>query len=287
MAEECADNRQNLGLSRCKNLPSLPKTMITTNKNFTFTAAEAVSESFWQDAILAGQAERVYLWPEFDLVEYTPKETAYQDTNLSMIKVKDAMHRWKASINSSMCLHRAMFSHSSRNARVILIDIENQWLVTKTGTDEYRGLSIDNLNVEALMFNDGSGVATMTPILVALKDSLEVSENGYTFKSTFVNSLERLTDVVIAIVGTPSATTIKCTVKVECDGTNVEGLVTADFALTTTLGVAQVITSVAYADGVYTLTDTDFASGFLNLVSAANLSIQAYESTGAATVTVV
>ena len=285
MAEECNTIKQNLGLSKCKNLPTQPKIMFTTPRNFTFTEAQLTDSTFWQEAIKAGRASRVYLWPDFDMFENISEETQYEDTSLSYLVARQGNYRFKFSIHQSMCLHRAMFSHASNNDRVVIVDQKNQALVTKLGTDSYAGLSLQLLNPEKLMINDGS-VTSKSPILVALRDHLEVDENGYTFSMPFINSLERLTDVDIAVVGTPNATTIVVTVKASCDGTTIEGLVLADFVKLATGGAVETIDSVVYADGQYTLTGLAFTTGTVNLVASDELSLDAYESTGAATVTI-
>lgn len=287
MAEECADNRENLGLSRCKNLPSQFKGMFTVPKNLRFTATQAATASFWQDLIKSGRATRVYLWPEFDMMENLSEETTYEDTSLSYLKVRDGQYRFKFSIHQSMCLHKAMFTHASSNGRVVLFDQQNQLLVTQTGTDEYAGLNLQLLNPEKLMINDGS-VTTKSPIMVALRDNLEIDENGYTIKVNFLGSLERLTDVDVAVIGTPTATSIVVSVKASCDGTHISGLVVADFVKLTAAGATQSITSATEdADAeTYSLVGTGWTTGSINLVAAEDLSIDAYESTGAATVTI-
>lgn len=289
MAFECDDEvKENIGVTNCKDLPEYPKLIITTPKGFRFTEAEAISATFWQDAIVAGRVNRVYLWPEIFMATPQDVETSYQVTPSAKRKVLNGRKSYKFNFTEGICLHRAMWTHSGTGQRVIIVDYQNNGLITKTGTDEFAGLLIDLLNVENVVSGDGSGTVSTTPVDLTLKDSLELNLYGYMAPMSFVNSLERLTDVTVAIVGTPSASSITFTVKSTCDKVHISGLVAADFSLLNGSGVAQTIAARTENDEAetYTITGTSWVDGTLNLVSPALLSITAYESTGAATVNI-
>lgn len=179
-----------------------------------------------------------------------------------------------------------MFSHSGTGGRVIIIDSERQVLLTEDSNGDYRGLSLDLLNVEKIKINMGD-VLTETPVYVSLADNKEIDESGFLFDCSIVNELEPLTDVSLAVSGVSSAD-ITVTVTQVCDGTPVSGLVAADFSVTNSAGAAQVVASVVEgADGVYLIdANTTFVDGFVNLVNPDALTLHAYESTGAQTVNV-
>jgi hypothetical protein len=290
MAEECNVVKKNLGLGRCNTLPSMPRTQITTPMNWkipkaTLDAGSAAIETYIQDAMLAPLGERIYLWPNFSSFENISEEATYQDTPLSYKKVRDGNYRFRFGISENMCIHKAMYTHRASSGRVIIVDIENQMIGTKNSAGDFMGLTINGLNTEKFKFNDGS-VATESPILVALANNKELDKDGALIEADFVGTLNRLVDVELTVVGTPSATTIVVDVKVKCDGTPLNGLVVGDFILLKNDGTSQTITSLAEVDGRYTLSGTGWVSGSLDLDTPDQLSIQAYESLGPVTITI-
>lgn len=286
MSLTCDSDKKNLGLSKCNKLPSLPKTMFTTGDDFVIpeaTAGDPVAlEAFLQDALLE---KEIYLWPDFVNFTDQSQEATYQDTALSYVKVKDGNYRFLFGISENLCLHKNMYSHRARQGRVLIVDVENQILGTQDSNGDVRGLKIQMLDTQKLKFNDGS-VATESPILVALKDNLEVDKSGVLMDGSFVGTLNRVTDVDIVVVSS-IATKVIVTVKTECDQTEVSGLVVADFTLLTAGGAAQTITSVTEpSPGRYELNGTGLVTGTVNIKAPDVLTIEAYESTGAKTVTI-
>jgi hypothetical protein len=284
MAAECEIDKSNLGLSKCKNLPQLIRGMITTPSKFSLTKEDAADPEKWQDALVDSKGARIYLWPNFKGFEDVSEEAVYEDTPLADIKVRDGKYRYRFHIEESLCLHKAMFSHRATSGRVFFIDVEGQLIGTELANGNLAGFNLSLLNTEKLTISDGS-VATKSPVYVVLQDNKEMDRSGVTFNGDFVNSLERLTDVTLT-VESASATSVVVKVVVSCDGTPVNGLALADFVLLATNGDVQTITGVAEVDGVYTLTGTALVSGTVNLVAAKDLTVLAFESTGAVAVTI-
>lgn len=280
---ECVNNRKNIYLSSCNNLFALAKYMLETPAEFSFTAEELADPDLLkaaiQDLLVAEESERGYLWPSFRTYENQSEEAIYEDTPLGRTKVRDGQYRFMFGIRENMCVHKAMFTHrTTGNRRVYLIDNQRQMLGTEDSEGNLYGLLVSMIDTQKMQFSDGS-VSTKSPIVVDLEDNLEIDENGALVAVPFINQLKRVVDVVLAISGTPSATTIRLTVKAACDGTNVAGLVAADFSLIDNSdGNTHAISSVAYADGIYTLTGVDFEDSVLSLDPPATLSIKAYEA---------
>lgn len=278
----CESDKKNLGVDKCTDLPTLIRGIITTPPDFKGTAAEIVTQTFWQNAIADDKNSRIFLWPKFATVpEDRSTETIYEDNPVSFSHILDGRYRWMGHISKSLCFHKAAFSHRSSTDRVFLIDGKNNIIGTYvgdnlTGDPQYAGFSLDLLNIENLKFSDGS-VSTKTPILVALADPMEFNDpvyGAYMFKVSFLNLLAPLTDVEIEVLAEVTAKiTIKVTTK--CDGSPVTGLVKADFEVTTTLGAAQVIdTVVETEDGTYEVNHaTAFVDGFISLVDPQTLSV--------------
>jgi hypothetical protein len=218
------------------------------------------------------------------------EETKYVESPLGTRKARNGNYRFRHYVSKSLCAHKQMYSHNSTEGRLIYIDLEGNWLLTQDSDLNYRGLSIDLLNVEKLKLSSGDDL-TESPIYVSLANSQEIDSNGYVFTfAGLYEELEPLTDVTLSVVSPLAVSSVMyVTVTNSCDDTPISGLVIGDFSVHTTAGAAQALTSVTEPndDGVYTLTKTGgFAAGNVNLVSSASLSIDAYESEGAVTFTV-
>lgn len=282
-------NVKNLGLSRCNELPDQIDSMIETNTDFAIPAATlalgaSAVKTYLDAALLAGKATRIYQWPKFNLAEDISVATVYEDSSLSYIDVAANKYRFRFSISQNLCLHKAMYTHRRTNGRVYLRDRKGYLLGTLLSTGYFAGLSIELLNPEGFKFNDGT-VATKSPILVALANSVELNANGYMFNaSSFVYELESIVDVSLTVIGTPTATSIVVDVKTVCDNTAVSGLVFGDFVKLTTLGVSQSVTSSTESTAVpgrYSLVGTGWTTGTIDLKAANLLTIQSYESSAA------
>lgn len=280
---DCVILKKNLGISKCNALPELIKGMITTPANFFLSPANALIQAQWQTALLASASNRIYLWPKFKMFEDASEEAVYEETELSSLKVRDGRYRFKMAVRESLCLHKAMFTHSGNaSAKVFLIDSENQ-IIGTTENGNFVGFDIELLNVEKLKFAAGT-VSTKTPIYMVLSDNKELDVNG-TIVSTggFVNALFSIVDVDVVQVGSATTSLIRVTVKATCDGTSLDGLVAADFSVASSAGVARTITTVTQAtDGTYSINSSAaFTVGdIVNIRAASSLSIPGYESTG-------
>lgn len=291
MAEVCDTKKKNLGVSKCAKLPQMFAGMFTTGLNFKIPAAtlalgDAAIQTYLQDAMIhADPNQRIHLWPNFVGFEDAKEDAVYEETPLADLKVRDGKYRWRVQVQPDLCILRAMASHNGGNQRVIFYDVENQLFGMENLAGDFMGFNVSLLNVEKLMISDGS-TATRTPIYIVLKNSKQVDKTGVIMAADYVDSLDRLTDVDITIIGTPSATQVKVTVNASCDGTPILGLALADFVLLTAAGVVQTITSITEVNGVYTLIGTGFVDGTVNLVTPDLLTIKAYEPVAAVLVNV-
>ena len=287
MALSCEESRENIGVSRCKKAPSFIKGMITTPSDFTITAADAITQAAWQTAITDVKSARVYLWPNAVNYENISEEQVVEETSITVMDVRPGNYRHKLFFKENLEQHKAMYSHRNNAGKVFLIDIENK--IISTSDDDgitLRGFTMDNLLVEKLMLNDGTG-ATKTPVGVYLSDNTELDQRGQQVEAPFINSLIALTTVVLATTGVPIATEIVVTVKSKLDNEAIEGLVAADFVLLTAAGASQSISGAVEAPGgTYTLSGAAWVTGTLTLVAASALSIDAFEAEAAIIVTI-
>lgn len=276
----CATNKKNLGRSRCSQLPSLPSGMITTPEDFVIPKAtlkdEALLKTFLNAAILNPLASRVYYWPSFASFENISQEQVWEDTPLAYLPILDGNYRFRFGISESMCLHRNMYTHRAiNNGRIILIDKENQLILSENANGDGIGFGIQVLHTEKFQFNDGS-VATKSPIVVALRNNKELDKNGIIVPFDAVGELYRLVDVTLEVIDS-SDTELVVDVYAACDGTKLNGLVLADFVALDEDGNPLTISDVEEDDGRYTLTGT-FTDGTISLKAPSTLSVKAYEA---------
>lgn len=274
------EEKKNLGLSRCNELPGLLVTGFLTPDDFEIPAAtledQDLLETFLQNAMLDPLEDRVYLLPDFSSFENISKEVAYQDTPHAYRKVANGKYRFRFGISESMCMHRALYTHGANNGRFIPVDDNNKIMVTKKSNGNFAGYRIQMLNPEMFKFNDGSN-ATESPIVVALRNSLEIDKNGYMASADFIGDLARISDVTIEIISS-IATKVKVKVYTTCDKIPVTGLALADFLMLTAAGAAQTISSITEVNGTYDLNGTGLVTGTVELDPPDVLTIKAYET---------
>lgn len=287
---ECLELKKNFGLSRCMQIPQMPRSMITTPANFKFTAADLASEDSFktalENAIVAGYADRIYLWPFFSAFENASEAAVYEENAYGSMAVRGGRYRFRFSITTDLCTHTAMFSHKASSGRAFIYDSEDNLLGTKDTDGNFYGFTLNLLNPENLVISDGA-VSTKSPVYVVLANPNELNKNGAMVKASFINTIDRLTDVEPTVVLPSIATRITVNILNVCDGGGLEGLIAGDFVVKKTDGSPQTITTVTpLGNGVYQLNGTLLTSGTVDLKSAAALSVKNYESTGPATVTI-
>jgi hypothetical protein len=292
----CLDEKKNLGVGRCADMPREIRGIVTTPSTFEISESNAALQTQWQAALVAAANVRIFLWPMFKTIpEFIGTETTYEDTPVSYSHVIDGRYRWRAQISKSLCFHKAAYTHRSNNDRIWLIDGGNRLIGTylrdEGGEAILGGFSMDLLHTENLMFNDGS-VSSSTPLVIALKDPNEVNHDVYgavLVAAPWIGQLAALTDVVITVVSA-DASEVVVTVKVACDLTPVNGLVLADFVVLDSAGSPVTVTGAPETgDGEYTLAS---AAAFadddtITLDAPASLSVYPQSAYEANTVTLV
>jgi len=266
-------------------MPEMLISMITTPPGFSIPAATLADPvlllAFLNDAAVAPVGQRIYRWPDFKSFENISQEAVYEDTPLAYIPVRDGNYRFRFGIRENLCIHKAMYSHRANSGGVIFFDSENQLILSEKDNGDGLALTLQLLQTEKLMFNDGS-VASKSPIMVALQNNKEIDKNGVLVPFDAFNQIVRIVDTKLTTVGAASATTITVKVAAECDSTPLVGLVKDDFSLVDDDDGASHAITTAVEDpaiaGQYTLTGTAFEASKLSLVSASTLSVPGYET---------
>lgn len=294
MAVTCAGTILNLGASGCKKTIKILKGIIKTSDSYTITALLAASATQWQTDIKADINARIYLFPQWaKSFEDISSEQALEETPLAVMDTSPGQHRWNLGFVENIELHKAMYSHRNTEGRVFIIDIDNQiWGTSEDEGVTLKGFLLDNLLPQKLKVSDGT-VSTKTIVGVYLADNTELDKRTFGVDAPFANSLIPLTSAVITIAASPvpSSTAFNFSVASKLDGTPVIGLVKADLLFLDAAGANQDSTidtvTEPLADGDYVIAGTAMATGSLSLVLPSALTLDAWESTGAQTVTVV
>lgn len=295
---ECATRKKNISLSKCNKLPGLAKMMVEVPDTFFFTPEQTATAAAFKTALQAllidVYADRGYLYPPFMTFTNNSQATVFEETPLGRRKVIDGQYRFNFGISENICVHKALYTHQATSGvRVYIIDHKNQWWGTEDTDGNFLGLTVGMLDTEKFFLNDGAAV-TKSPINVDLLDNTELDRDGAILDGDIgkvVNQVIRLADVDITVVTITDGGDIDVAVAVECDGTPVSGLVTADFTYLNAAGATVVITSATESStipGQYKLTQAGdlFVDGTVNIKIPSALSIKAYESTGAAAVNI-
>ena len=275
----CLENQKNIGLSQCKKMPQLIKGVIVTPFDFELTEEEANDIDNWQDALLADKRNRIVLFPIAKNMEQLNEDTVYEETALGVDVVRAGRYRFRLMFSESLEVHKRIWSFRGFNGRMFLVDTQNKITGTQKTNGNFAGFTLDLLNPEKALLNDGS-VRTKTPVYFSLADNLELDDNGAMIDGSFVRSLVPLTSAKLEVQGTPTATEIVVDVKSVLDNTPILGLIVDDFILLDASGASISIDSITESqtiEGRYTLTGTAFATGTLNLVEPADLSIVGFE----------
>lgn len=276
MAEVCdiATTQQNIGASDCKKLPQNIIAIIKTPRGASI--ALSADASAWQAKLLAPKASRWYLFPySFDQENVSEDPVRQASSSGQEVQVRPGQYRYRLMFRENLEMHKAMYSHLNSGGGVYLIDSNLDLVGFSTDGVNLKPFTLAAFFPEKIQFGTGSEVS-LSPLYFALRDNTELDVNGkmISFVSIY-NSLVPLTTVILAQVGTGSATEFTVSVKSKLDGVGIVGLVQADF---TSFSGASGVTD--NGDGTYTFAGSGMTGGTLDLVAASTLSIPGYESAG-------
>lgn len=279
MGTICDQQRANMGLYKCSNLPDLVKGFIWTPDDFFMPKATEQSVLAWQDAIF-NPVNRIFYWPPFVKLDILNTEASYEDTPFAMLPSNDGQYRFRGYIYQNMQVHRNMQTHNGPGGRIIPITKKNKLWVSRDLDGDVIGAKLAMLNAEKFDLADGSK-STTSPVFLALEDPADLDLYGDLIDGGFLKSIVRIVDVVITKFSA-AANLIVVDVKVYGDGTPVVGLLAADFIIYDADGsTAHAISSVtphATILGRYSIVGVGFVTnGFITLRDAQQLTIDGYE----------
>lgn len=288
----CNTSTGNPGLKYCTNGNILndPIGIIFANDSQSFTGANFELETPWQSAIKARS-----VFPIMNIIDFVDNSTepVYEDYPGGKRKlIRQGEYRFDVVLEVNECVKKELFNFTNFRGRVYFAyQGDSNGVIRGTSTDAgdtIKGARINQMTVlkETLPTKDASGKIMLQ---IDLENYKDLNQYDHAREMAWdIASLDSLTEVDLAQVGTASATAITISVLATCYGVGnpISGLAQADFTITGTGTISDMSEDTA---GNYTFVTVGLISGdTINLVTPPNISVSDLFilSSGAATATV-
>ncbi len=274
------------GYDGCETDLSATRRLWITLPDFQFdTEADAKDETKLDDAVNAGN---IFILPKVVLVEDGSEETQIEEAQLGdRFLTREGKRIVTYSCAVPLCVHKKLRDlNGTADLRLIRVDKNKNILGNTPDGVIFKGVEIGFIHVGKITESDGT-VVRKSPIMIVEEYPEELDDNGAAFKVTY-NPLKKegLKGVNLTMVS-QSATELVFTAKSGCGGTVLTSFVEADFLVLKADGSAQdTITSILFANGVYTVVGVGMVTGTLNLDTPANMTTKGFKSDGAASYTI-
>jgi len=275
--KNCNLNQLGTGLPDCIEQLGYPKGFIKLDKGFSTAVDTTIDKAFFEEQIQSG----VFV-PfvgadnnEIPLPEDTIQELA---NGRSVVARKGKRTMTFGYIVGDYYLNKIFSSYNTNDFGQIALVFENGTVLMCLSQDEteIKGFTTGMFSSNYKPF-DGSEVSEVTAQL-QLTQPDEFNNRGVIFSADSLgfdpNTLNGVIDAKIDVLTAPAGTEITASVVALFNrAINIEGLTVDDFKLTIN-GVEDDIATVAYADGVYTITSTT------SLVAADKVVLSLFDQTG-------
>ena len=273
--------------------------VILASNTFQFnTQALAQELANWQSGIYS---KNIYVLPVISAVELMNTDEIYDETPYRKMPVASGKMGWKVTFDAGIDLNTKLQSFSSNGDLSVFLAFKSGAIIgyKPLGGTSIKPLATSFVNAENYKFNDFAKVGGTT-VAIELKDERQFNNWPAVIIPELATTpwdysqLESLKSVVLEIV---TATATKITFKAYLQhvandaGVKIplQGAVAGDFALTTTAGVAQTISTLTATAGVagqYEATGTGLVSGFLAMKAPSLATTKGYEGVTPVTVTI-
>lgn len=267
--------------------------LILTTADFDASIANLAIEKTWTDGIKAGQVFPINGVDSYE--DQSSEDTIYEAPSGRRKLLKRGKTRYMFQLDVPFSVHRTLqLSYNNADLRYFPIRDGKICFYNDGGTAKGFSTSMVNIGRMKEVPADGSTPA-FTPLYLDMDNYRQWDMYGETLEPTWnVNDLEPLIDVVLKVVGTPTASEVVIGVYAsdgyDSDGTvkevYVKGIVQADFDIS---GVGTATGFTDNADGTYKFTSSSaFSTGDVNLVAPASMASGGLliKSTAAVTVTI-
>lgn len=262
-------------------LEGLTDRMYAAKKGFMFaTVADFEDKAKWLEAI--AEKNIVPLYKAYELTPENTEATVYE-TGDFVYETAPAVKKTSFESYLGFCSHRALKSYNNSTEYTQIFESTNkgEFIGVSSGLG-VKGQELSSLRV-GIRNAPTKDKPAFTKVSLTYNDYNELEDNPVVIKTGFLSSdLDGIYDVKLALSGTPTATSIKFTASVGCTAgeDNITSLTAPNVILTNAAGVTQTVSFVAAdANGVYELTGTAFANGFiLSLNGVVTIVNMAYEA---------
>ncbi len=251
-----AKTHKNPGQKDQKCFESSDRCFMLATEDFAFTNRDAIDSMTEIDAAIT--AKQLVPFYDIENIEENFVEPVVQAGRFQDYQIADAIDGVKLTQNLTICGYEALKSYDNSNVytRFFGVTLTGELRCEYQDDGSIKGLPLKNFNVGG-----------RKPAMLDKVPSATISIKFKPYKLSALkpavdfNSLEGIYDLDFVQVGTLSATTIKVKA-MTCNGNLVNSLVTANFTLISSTGVARTVTSLnSPTTGEYTLTGTGFTAG--------------------------
>ena len=292
----CSASFGNLGaMCEAGNGLAAPTGIILTTDTFEFTdGASFGTLADWETGV-----KNLQVFPLMGIqeTEDNTEETVYYDSPLgNKVLLRNGKYIYKFNFLLGLKQHIELQKFSSAKLRYFIVDDSNKIRGYSPDGTAIKGFSISNFEAEKMKAATTDSPA-FSPISIVEQNSTQWNGFGVDITPTWeAESLTSLTNVDIAVVGSPTSSVVVVSVGYKTglasDGSDemvaIKGLVAADFTLLKADGSTQTITTLTdNADGTYDLNGTGYVTGTVDIVAPETLTSDILiASTGSAVVTV-
>ena len=295
----CGSNFPNTGNAGCtdKSERGVERSIFLTTKSFQFdTYADFADASVWETGIKAGEIFPIQDVDSFEIQDEDVEK--YQSDLGTEALTRYGNYRRLFNFNKNTCSMKALQGFSQQSVRVFYGDINGNIRAYSPDGTIVKGFDVDLIAVLKQTTIEAGGNVAMIPISIGEKNSRQWNTQGVLVNPTWeASDLVGLTDVVIEVVGTPTALELIVKVYSACGYTAagavkeiaIKGIDPVDIVVTKTSDSSvQTVAFTDNADGTYTGVGTAIESGDVDLKTPANQASTGLliKSLGAATFTI-
>jgi len=229
-----------------------------------FTAANFLLEATYETAINART-----LFPIMGLVDFVDNSvepTYHEYPNKDRKLIDQGKYRFSFGFNMNQCRKKEIFDFQGFSQKIFFLYNDN--VIRGRSTDS--NVTIKGMRVKTMSVNKEKqnpyGEVPMMYLDVDMEDYKDLNQYDYAMEVDWeVGELDGLTEVDLAIVGTPTITSLVVSVYASCYGEDkpITGLAFADFSISGTGTLGVVGDWLDNGDGTYTFITVGLINGDL------------------------
>jgi hypothetical protein len=251
---------------------SIEKVIFAKETQEFATQTLAETEPSWGTAIAA---KTLFPLPLIEEFEDNSEDDVYYTSPITSLEtfIREGKANFTFKYKFDPCLHKRLRGFNGQRLRMYMIDASNNILGTSPDNTVFKGFVSGTLRVQKWTPSTGDSLS-FTVVKFVIESGVEYNDQIAAISVDWnVKGLNGVQPASLAVVGTPTATTIIVDVAEACSGVPIEGITElTDFTVLeadlTTREDVTVIAESATIPGRYTLTGVAFESlGTVNLIN--------------------